>query len=135
MDFKKYAGLNLEKWKELIGCKIEHSDYGVGTIKNITRNDKDEGIILYINFNGKILKLNDRGFCKYYFIIPDKRYEKLLNKFAGLTKPASGFVQIINHCWNCGEVILSTNTKCPKCGWYKCESCGSCGCGYVPYSY
>jgi hypothetical protein len=131
MDFKKYAGVDLGKWRELVNFKIEHSSYGVGTIRNITINDKDEGIILHINFNGKIVRLNDRGLCKYYFIISDKKSEKLLNKFEGLIKPPSGYVEDINHCWNCGEVILSTNTKCPKCGWYKCKSCGSCGCGYI----
>ena len=39
----------------------------------------------------------------------------------------------INHCWNCHTTVDSrTNIKCPHCGWYICESCGSCeyGCSY-----
>jgi len=130
MDFKKYAGMDLVKWRRLIGCKIEHDGYGFGIIENITRNDKDEGLLLHINFKGKIIKLNDRAFCKYFFIIRDKNYEKLLSNFEGLTKPARGFVRVITHCWSCKDVIFNTNTKCRKCGWYKCNFCGSCRCNY-----
>jgi len=36
-----------------------------------------------------------------------------------------------NHCWNCHSEISGTrNDSCGRCGWYICEKCGSCGCGY-----
>lgn len=31
-------------------------------------------------------------------------------------------------CWNCSEVINSTDSKCANCGWFNCSNCGECGC-------
>ncbi len=133
MDFKKYAGIDLAKWKELIGCKIEHTSYSIGTIKKVTPNEKEPGVILHTKFSKETVKLKHSGFGKYYFIIPNKKSELLLNKYEGLLKPESGFLKAVTHCWNCKEVIFNTNKKCLKCGGYFCESCGSCLCNYEPF--
>ena len=30
-------------------------------------------------------------------------------------------------CWNCkSRIISSINIRCPVCGWYICDNCGSC---------
>lgn len=31
-----------------------------------------------------------------------------------------------NRCWNCHSGITEENTKCYRCGWYRCSTCGSC---------
>lgn len=32
-----------------------------------------------------------------------------------------------DNCWYCGSAINSNyNTRCKKCGWYICKSCGRC---------
>lgn len=52
------------------------------------------------------------------------------NKTTIKSKPKS-YYQYINHCWSCFEIIDSNKHKrCPKCGWYICSKCSSCGCNY-----
>lgn len=37
-----------------------------------------------------------------------------------------------NHCWNCKKDIDSkVQKRCLKCGWYVCDECESCGCGFI----
>lgn len=130
MNFKNYSGSDLEKWKTLIGGKIGHSNYGVGIIKEVGYSALENGgILLHVDFNGKIRKLNDRGLGRYYHLVSDK------NKFKGITKPQSNYSRsnYSNHCWRCKSPIDNTNNRCDKCGWYICPSCGACRCQYGNY--
>ena len=39
-----------------------------------------------------------------------------------------------SHCYRCDSYISDgTCVECPECGWYICNRCGACGCGYVEY--
>ncbi len=32
------------------------------------------------------------------------------------------------YCWSCKDTLGIGDKQCNKCGWYKCQSCGACGC-------
>lgn len=37
-----------------------------------------------------------------------------------------------NVCWSCkSEISSDTDKRCPKCRWYICSKCGSCGCNKI----
>ena len=36
----------------------------------------------------------------------------------------------VNHCWKCGGIITSGMNRCSTCGWFICDRCHSCGCGF-----
>ena len=57
--FATYADNNLDKWKSIINCEIEHSIFGLGKIINISQPNRT--IIIECVFNDKPLVIRKFG--------------------------------------------------------------------------
>lgn len=81
----------------------------------------------YIRINGTWLNTS-------YIVLPLKDTVRLKKMIKGtntdLQHNDSKKRKIINHCYACRGQIYDNLKVCPKCHWYICDFCGSCGCGY-----
>lgn len=57
------------------------------------------------------------------------------NRAINLSKAKIANEKYVHHCWKCGRTVTSAMKRCPSCGWFVCDNCGSCGCGFRRYGY
>ncbi|NMF57463.1 hypothetical protein [Pseudanabaena yagii] len=87
------------------------------------------GTIVFNKNNYSVAVVCDRNVlnhtCKLFFFKEGFEWVKISELIAiGRCEKRTRFT----YCWSCQDTLGIGDMQCNKCGWYKCTSCGACGC-------